>query len=705
MAIDADSDQRAACTPLAPPQALRAGYSHPATESGFALRPRPTFGVVLIASTDRTAPGVTHRNAFERAITGLDEHLAPLAGRDRDLFRLRLARRFDQLHDGLHAVYGARADFPTLVQRLLALLARTQVERPESLRLLDIGRDLSPGWFQHESMLGYVAYVERFGQDLNGVTEQLDYLDELGVSYLHLMKLMHAREGENDGGYAIVDYTGIDPAMGTREDLVSLCDALRSRGISLCVDLVLNHCAQEHPWAMAASAGDERYRDYFHFFADREMPDAYEASLPEVFPDFAPGNFTFDEPSGHWVWTTFNHYQWDLNWSNPEVFLEIVQAMMTLANLGVEVFRLDAVAFMWKRIGTDSQNQEEVYDLLQALRACSAIATPAVAHKAEAIVAPDDLIRYFGIGKRHGKVANVAYHNSLMVQFWSSLASGDTTLMTHALDEFPRTPDSIAWGTYIRCHDDIGWAIADDDAAAVGLSGHAHRVFLSDWYAGLFPGSESQGGIFQYNPDTNDRRINGSFAALVGLQGARERGDEPAIDLAIERMLLGHALICGFGGLPLIYMGDEIGLPNDPHWQDDPAHAGDSRWMHRPSMDWRAAARRHDPLSVEGRLFDGLLRIVAARRTTPQLDARYDTDIVRTGHPRLFTIAHRHPLGTLAGVYNLTGQTQWLRADVLQGEGVQRPWDRLTQAHLPVIDAHVEISPYARYWLVEASTG
>jgi len=646
-----------------------------------------------------------HRIAFERATQGLDALMGALAERDRDLFRLRLARRFDQLYDGLHAVYGTRSDFDTVVQRLLALLAQAHVERPEPLRLLDISRDLAPGWFQHESMLGYVAYVERFGQSLTGVTEHLDYLDELGVTYLHLMKLMHAREGENDGGYAIVDYTGVDPALGTREDLVTLCDGLRQRGISLCVDLVLNHCAKEHPWALAASAGDERYRNYFHFFADRELPDAYEASLPEVFPDFAPGNFTFDEASGHWVWTTFNSYQWDLNWSNPEVFLEIVQVMMTLANLGVDVFRLDAVAFMWKRMGTDSQNQEEVYDLLQALRACSAIATPAVVHKAEAIVSPDDLIRYFGVGKRHGKVANIAYHNSLMVQFWSALASGDTTLMTHALGEFPRTPDSIAWGTYIRCHDDIGWAIADDDAEAVGLNGQAHRVFLSDWYAGLFLGSESQGAVFQYNPDTNDRRINGSFASLVGLQAARERDDRPAIDRAIRRMLLGHALICGFGGLPLIYMGDEIGLPDDANWQDDPDHAGDSRWMHRPLMDWNRADRRHDPHSVEGRLFDGLVRIVAARRATPQLDAGYDTDIVSSGHPRLFIIAHRHPLGTLVGVYNLTAGTQWLRAEVLAAEGVHRPRDRLTENRLPVVDEHVEVAAYACHWLVEAIDG
>lgn len=654
--------------------------------------------------SERLPPRPAPRAVLERAMASLPASLPGLPSRDRDLFDARLHKRFEQLHDGLHSAYGQREDFESMLSRLLLLLMQASAARPEPLRQLDIARDLSPGWFQRETMLGYVAYVERFAGRLDRVSDHLDYLEELGVSYLHLMKLMHARDGENDGGYAIVDYANVDPLLGNNAELAALCDELRARGMSLCIDLVLNHCAAEHPWAVAASNGDPHYRDYFHTFADRTLPDAYEQSLPEVFPDFAPGNFTFDERAQRWVWTTFNRYQWDLNWSNPEVFLEIVGVMMELANLGVEVFRLDAVAFMWKRMGTDSQNQEEVYALLQALRACAAIATPAVAHKAEAIVSPDDLIRYFGVGRRHGKVANIAYHNSLMVQFWSSLASGDTTLMTHALAEFPRTPNSIAWGTYVRCHDDIGWAIADDDAQAVGLDGFAHRAFLSDWYAGEFPGSEARGGVFQYNPATGDRRINGSFASLVGLEAARERGDEAAIGAGIERMLLGHALICGFGGLPLIYMGDEIGLQNDHAWQDDPELAGDSRWMHRPRMDWEKAALRHVPGSVEARLFDGLLAIVAARRRTPQLDAGYATDILRTGHPRLFTVAHRHPLGTLVGVYNLTGGQQWLRSEVLGAEGVHRPFDRLSDARVDVIDAHVTLAPYARLWLVDESS-
>ena len=377
--------------------------------------------------------------------------------------------------------------------------------------------------------------------------------------------------------------------------LEHLCTSLRQKGISMCIDLVFNHCAKDHAWAEKARAGDKKYQDYFYMFDDRTMPAEYEKTLPEIFPDFKPGNFVYYEDIKKWVWCTFNEYQWDLNWTNPEVFLEITDSLFYLSNKGVDVFRLDAVAFMWKCLGTNSQNQPEVFSLLQALRACSNIATPAVIHKAEAIVSPNELIKYFGLKEHYGKVSHLAYHNVLMVQYWSSLASRDTRLMTHVLKNFPPKPSNTAWGTYIRCHDDIGWAVTDEDAAAVHLSGFWHRKFLSDYYSGEFPGTHARGGVFQFNPVTQDRRISGSAASLAGIEEALELNDPELLNLSIERILLGFSLICGFGGLPLLYMGDELGMLNDVSYLNNPDLASDNRWMHRPHMDWEKAAKRKQP--------------------------------------------------------------------------------------------------------------
>jgi amylosucrase len=644
------------------------------------------------------APEVRRR--LELALAAAAPELETLPERDRQLFQLRCERFFQNLHDGLTPVYGRHPDFEAFLQRLGAAMARHYRERPEPLKVLDIERDLTPDWFQHESMLGYVFYVERFAGDLRGVLDHLDYLEELGVNYVHLMYTLRPRDGENDGGYAIRDYRDVDPRLGTIDDLEYLCGRLRERRISACVDLVLNHCADDHAWARQAAQGNERYQDYFFMFDDRAVPDEYEKTLPEVFPDFAPGNFTFDPDIGKWIWTTFNDYQWDLNWTNPEVFLEIIDIMFYLANKGVEVFRLDAVAFLWKRLGTDCQNQPEVHDVLQALRACSRIATPAVAHKAEAIVSPNDLIHYFGTGRHHGKVSNIAYHNSLMVQFWSSLATRDTRLMVHTLREFPRTPASIAWGTYIRCHDDIGWAVTEEDAAAVGLSGAGHRSFLSDYYSGQFPGSHARGAVFQHNRKTGDRRISGSLASLGGLELAVELSDERLVALSIERILLGHALICGFGGIPLIYMGDEIGMTNDYRYTSHAEHAADNRWMHRPFMDWEKAERRHDEASIEGRIFHGLRRIVRARSHTPQLNSAYATEVLDVDHAHLLVLSRPHPLGELIEIYNFSESSQWLDAAVLSDRSLYQPFDQLGQSFVDVSRGALSVPPYGRYWLI-----
>ena len=587
---------------------------------------------------------------MNRATRVARSRLVALPARDVDIFVSRLERWWPDLLDGWAAPYGGHPDGDGALDRLVERLADRYRERSEPLKRHDLARTLRPDWFTEPSMIGYVFYVDRFARTLAGVEDHLDHLAELGVRYVHLMPILKSRDGEDDGGYAVADYRAVDPALGTTADLEELCGQLRELGISVCVDLVLNHTAAEHEWARRALAGDPRAEAMYRIFPDRTLPDRFEATLPEVFPTFAPGNFTPIE-GGRWVWTTFHSYQWDLDWSNPQVFLEMTDVLLSLANLGVDVFRLDAVAFMWKRPGTNCQNQPEVHDLLQALRACARIAAPAVIFKAEAIVGPDQLAQYLGLGRHHGRVADMAYHNSLMVQFWSSLAAGDTRLMTHVLREFPRKPVNTAWATYIRCHDDIGWAVTETDAAAVGWDGPAHRAFLSAFYTGAFPGSFARGEGFQVNPETGDQRVSGTLASLAGLEAAIAAADPEAITKAIERILLGHALILGWDGIPLLYMGDEIGLLNDTAYLAEPDHAADNRWLHRPRMDWTAAARRHDPATVEGRIFMGLRALIETRRRTPQLSAAAPLRIIDGLDPRVFGFVREHPLGWLTALH------------------------------------------------------
>jgi amylosucrase len=512
------------------------------------------------------------------------------------------------------------------------------------------------------------------------------------------MPLLKPRPGQNDGGYAVMDYRAVRPDLGSIDDLRELATVLRSHGISLTLDLVLNHVAAEHQWAVNARAGDPFYRNYFHMFADRELPDAYERTLPEVFPDFAPGNFTYDEESASWVWTTFNSWQWDLNWHNPDVFYEFADLILWLANLGVECLRLDAIAFIYKRMGTNCQNQPEVHAITQALRTVARIAAPALIFKAEAIVGPADLAPYLGVGKHAGKVSDMAYQNSLMVQIWSALAAKDTRLFCAAMNRFPAKPSSTVWGTYLRCHDDIGWAIDDDDAASVGLNGYEHRRFLADYYTGLYPMSDARGLVFQENLLTGDRRISGTAASLAGFEAALHSGDEIHLDLAIRRYLLAYSVVLGFGGLPLLYMGDELGLLNYYDFVEDPERADDNRWVHRPPMPWDLVDRRSRESTVEHRIWNGLLHVITVRASLPSLDASVDSEILDPVNPAVLVMLRRFQTQTMVGVYNMTTEAQKLPRWVIPlGNWA---WDALTE-ETPLTDGPLTLDGYQVRWLVQ----
>ncbi len=609
-----------------------------------------------------------------------------------------LLARWDRWGADLVAGLAEAYPQPGVSDRVVELLARGHAERSTTLRDRDRDRVLSPDWFLRPDAVGYACYTERFAGTLTGITERIDYLRDLGVTYLHLMPLLAPRPGANDGGYAVMDYGRVREDLGTMDDLAALAGALHESGISLTLDLVLNHVAREHTWAEAARAGDPTYRDYFWVFADRIRPDQYERSLPEVFPDFAPGNFTWDEQLGGWVWTTFNSWQWDLNWTNPDVLCEFLAIILDLANRGVDCLRLDAIAFLWKRMGTDCQNQPEVHAITQVLRAAARIVAPSLVFKAEAIVAPGQLVAYLGRGSHAGRVSDLAYHNSLMVQIWSALAARDARLMAVALSRFPDIPTTTGWATYLRCHDDIGWAIDDEDCAAVGWSGWAHRRFLSDFYIGAHPDSFAEGMAFQENPATGDRRISGSAASLAGLGTARGIGQRR---MAIDRLLLGYAMVFGFGGLPLIYMGDELALRNDEDYHQVPEHADDNRWLHRPALPWQLAEQRHDEHTDAGRTWAGIRRLVRVRGSLESLHGSVRSQVVATGDPAVVLFVRHHPAGELVQVYNVSEHTVWLPEWEVGRHGAGLTYDRLGDREIHTHDGHYAVDPFAAWWLTQ----
>ncbi len=538
-------------------------------------------------------------------------------------FETRLRRHFPALFRRYYALYSARYDFFFHLEDLLDTLAAAWLQRPADLRRLDQSRENDPLWFQSNHMLGGVIYVDLFAGNLEGVRSKIPYFKELGLTYLHLMPFFKMPEGENDGGYAVSSYREVHPPLGSMEQFSRLAADLRRAGISLVVDLVFNHTSDEHTWAQRAKAGDPEFAEMYYIFPDRQMPDAYERTLREIFPDEHPGAFSpLPSPnpegigaragSGGWVWTTFHACQWDLNYANPSVFNRMAGEMLFLANQGVEVIRLDAVAFIWKQLGTGCENLPEAHTLIRAFNAAARIASPALLFKSEAIVHPDEVVKYIS-----PEECQLSYNPLLMALLWNSLATRKTRLLSHALSTRFNLDPGTAWVNYVRCHDDIGWTFSDEDAVILGINGSDHRRFLNEFYRGRFSGSFARGLPFQENPKTGDCRISGTCASLAGLEKALAEEGPQEVELAIRRIALIHGVILTVGGIPLIYLGDEIGMLNDYSYRDHPLHSRDSRWAHRPTADWEACARRDDPAAIEGRVYQNITSLIELRKQNP----------------------------------------------------------------------------------------
>lgn len=619
---------------------------------------------------------------------------------DHDVIAERIREHGPDLWEAFSAVYGTDDDAVEWLVRAVDDAVDGYQNRPERLRDLDRARLDDADWYQGPDRVAYMCYVDRFAGDLDGVRERIPYLKELGVTYLHLMPLLEPRSGRNDGGYAVKDYRSVDDRFGTMDDLRKLTADLHDEGIVLALDFVMNHTAREHEWAQAAMAGDERYREFYLTYEDRTRPDEYERTLPEVFPDFAPGNFTHVEDLDRWVWTSFYDFQWDLDYANPAVFVQMLREMQFLANVGTDVLRLDAVPFLWKETGTNCRNLPEAHWILRAYRALMRLSAPGVQFKAEAIVAPDETVKYLGTGGYEGKECDLAYNAPFMAHLWHALASENTQLLHRALSELPETPDSAVWLNYARCHDDIGWGLDDEDVRAVGQDPVETRRFCADFYAGDHPDSYAEGYRFQVEEETGEARTSGTLAALSGLQKARVEGDEGDVEMALRRTMLLHNLMFAKSGMPLLYSGDEVGQLNDFSYLTDQLKADDNRWVHRPRMDWEAAALREQEGTVESRLFDGVRRFVDARRGLDPLHAAADERILRPGNDQVFVLERARNGERFLSASNFSAKPQaipfarlpheWTPAghvDVLRGTTAQFP------------DGRILLPPYGFRWL------
>jgi len=638
----------------------------------------------------------------------LDQLKPEIRKRDLRHFYTRLGANFYAIHSLFHTLYGEREDFQAHLLKLVSVMATQYIARDKVLKSLDSVREQDHHWFLGQEWVGMALYLDGFAGDLQGLAGKLPYLQELGVNMVHVMPILECPVGASDGGYAVSDFRNINARAGNLQDLESLSAEMRRRHMLLTLDVVVNHTSDQHEWARRARQGDVSYQDYYYTFANRDIPDLFEETMPEVFPENAPGNFTFDETMNKWVMTVFNDYQWDLNYSNPAVFIEMLDIILFWANKGADIVRLDAVAFLWKKIGTTSQNEREAHLILQLFKDCCQVTAPGVLFIAEAIVAPVEIIKYFGEDAVIAKECEIAYNATFMALMWDAVATKNARLLNQGISSLPDKLDRATWLTYVRCHDDIGLGFDDADIYAVGYEPGAHRKFLIDYFTGAYDDSPARGRPFGVNEKTGDARISGSLASLVGLETALQLGDEVAVQSCIDQILLLHSLIMAFGGIPLLYYGDELGTLNNESFINDAEKAKDSRWIHRPSYDWQRAEKRHERGSVEYRIFEGLKQMIAVRKSIDAMADFNNRELIDVGNPHLFVFTRTHlsiPFDSVLVVANFNDRPEQFNLRDLRNRGrfeLGELRDLVSGASPAVFNGQLVVPAYGFYWLVGA---
>ncbi|KFJ03909.1 alpha-amylase family protein [Bifidobacterium subtile] len=571
-----------------------------------------------------------------------------------DVFRTRLAERSDELDQLFMELY----DDCAALDALKEAMAEAYAARPGDLRELDKAREADPEWYKRGDMFGMTMYSDLFAGSLNSLADRIPYLQEQQLTYLHLMPILQMPHPHNDGGYAVEDFDNVDPAFGTNEDLAALTAKLRKAGISLCLDFVMNHTASTHRWARRAQEGDPEYQSYYFCYDDRTVPDQFDGTVPQVFPSAAPGNFSWNEQMGKWVMTQFYPFQWDLNYRNPKVLVAMLGSAMHLANLGVEVLRLDAVPYIWKQLGTNCRNLPQVHAIVRMLRIALECVCPAVVLKGEVVMAPKELAAYFGTPEK--PECHMLYNVSMMVNLWSALANGDTRLLKAQTDALNALPPNCWFVNYLRCHDDIGWGLDEDKERELGIDPLEHKEFLYHFYEGAVPGSWAMGELYNYDAASSDARSCGTTASLCGVERAVITHDKPALETAVSRDLLLHMAMAFLRGFPMLSCGDEIAQLNGWNYKEDPDRVEDSRNLHRSRFDWDKAALRRESGTLQNRLWDGMAEL-RSMRDDPCFapDAWVSTwDAHNDG---VFALVRKSQGETLVGLFNFTGQAQHAR--------------------------------------------
>ena len=530
-------------------------------------------------------------------------------------------------------------------------------------------------WYQNAVF--YEVYVRAFFDssgdghgDLNGLTQKLDYLKDLGVDCLWLNPIYPSPL--KDDGYDISDFCGINPDYGTLDDFKHLLEAAHQRDLRVIADLVLNHTSDQHPWFQAARTDrNSPYRDYYVWSdTGQEYADARI-----IFLDTEKSNWTLDTVAGQYYWHRFYACQPDLNYDNPRVQDEMRNVMKFWLDLGVDGFRVDAVPYLFEREGTNCENLPETHAYLKELRRFIDVYYPGRILLCEANQLPHDVREYFG----NGDEFHMAFQFPLMPRIFMSLRRGDAGPARWAIENMPPIPSTSQWCIFLRNHDELTLEMVTEE--------------------------ERRWMLNEFSPDPRMRLNLGIRRRLA-----------PLLDNDQRLLELANSLLFTLPGSPIIYYGDEIGMGDNIGLPDRNGIRTPMQWDSSPSAGFSTSSDLYSPViraapyapqSVNvadekenpRSLWQTIQKMIAARKHHPALAFGEYTG-ADCGTNAVLAYFRRSAEEPILALHNLTPDPQPVRVkldtgrheltDLLSGQMFSTPEELLS----------ITLGPYQYLWLV-----
>ena len=360
------------------------------------------------------------------------------------------------------------------------------------------------------------------------------------------------------------------------------------------------------------------------------------------------------------------------------------------------MIRLDAIPFMWKQLGHSCRNHPTIHKLLQMFNLIIQIVAPSVALLGEAIVEPEEIVKYCGAELPE---CDLMYNATHMVNLWNSIATRDTRLLQTDTKRLNLPSDGV-WINYLRCHDDIGWGFNEDKLSSLGFDPFLHKQFLINFYQGTFKGSFSIGELYEFHEATMDARNCGTMASLLGLEKALINKDLYQEELALKRIHLLNAVLMASSGIPLIYSGDEIGTLNNYDYLIDPKKKHDTRWIHRSVFNHDIAANRLDSNSIESSIFTHLQSLISIRKKTPLFAASIRGQIIDTGNNTVYSFKKQGETETLICIFNFSENQQFVSPhNFIQNKLIGKYQDIITGKQVVFGEDQILLGPYEYMYL------